>query len=242
MSVSFQGVDVPVVVVPKGTLLFRATKHLEADYVGRDLGGKLCIPPNYNVFFYYTPFAIDSVKWYDQIMNVEVCVTTADVKIVSLISPSKFTRSSRYDAKQPFLVPCDSDKLKKACFQNRNADPCFMNEFIDEHPDIVGYTSIAKEDADRLMTSIKRGKLKGYAKYIPLTTDARGFQGTPEVVLYPLTKREKEDVLIDHPEEFKGSHAYNYKHVASLNRNCADREAFMKAHAVLRDGYFTYKA
>jgi hypothetical protein len=242
-TIEFKDTEVPIIRIPKGTLLFRATKHAEMDYVGRDLGGRLCIPPNYNVFFYYTPFAIDSVNWYDQMMNIEVCVTTKELKIVSLISPSKYTRTTRYDESQPFLVPCNSDKLKKACFKSRQADPCFQNTFIEEFPDIVGYTSIAKEDADRLMAAVKRGKLKKYAKYIPLTTDDRGVEGTPEVVLYPLAKRQPDSIYIDHPESFKGNNEYNYKYVTSLNRNCDDREKFMKQHAVLKEGkYYMYKA
>lgn len=241
-TVEFNGAEVPIIIVPKGTLLFRATEHTEADYVGRDLGGRMCIPPNYNVFFYYSPYIIDSVSWYDRIMNIEVCVATTDIKIVSLISPSKYTRTSRYDAKNPFLVPCDSDKLKKACFKSRQADPCFRNEFLEEFPDIVGYTSIAKADADKLMASVKRGKLKKYAKYIPLAKDDRGIEGAPEVVLYPLVKRNPESIYIDHPESFKGNNQYNYEFVATLNRNCDDREKFMKTHAILKDGKYMYKA
>jgi len=242
-TIEFEETEIPILRIPKGTLLFRATLHEESDYVGRDLGGRLCIPPNYNVFFYYTPFAIDSVRWYNRIINVEVCVTTRELKIVSLISPSKFTRTSRFDEKQPFLLPCNSDKLKKACFKNREVDPCFRDSFIEEFPDVVGYTSIANKDAEKLMDAIKHGSLKKYAKYIPLTKDDRGIQGTPEVVLYPLTKRRTESIYIDHPESFKGSSEYNYKYITSLNRNCEDREKFMKEHAVLKEGkYYIYKS
>jgi len=242
-TIEFEGANVPIVRIPKGTLLFRATKHAEVDYVGRDLGGRLCIPPNYNIFFYYSPFVIDSVKWYDQISNIEVCKTTKEVKIVSLISPSKYTRTSRFDNKQPFLLPCNSDKLKTACFKSKQEDPCFRETFIEEFPDVVGYTSIAKQDADRLIASMKQGKLKKYAKYIPLAKDDRGIQGSPEVVLYPLTERRTESIYIDHPESFKGNNEYNYEYVASLNRSCDDREKFMKNHAVLKDGkYYMYKA
>lgn len=240
-TVEFDGKEIPVITIPKGTLLFRATHHVEADYVGRDMGhGKLCIPPNYNVFFYYTPFAIDSVKWYDQIMNIEACVTTRNIRIVSLISPSKYTRTSRFD-KEFVMTTCNSDELKKACFKSRQADPCFRNDFLEEFPDIVGYTAIAKEDADKLVAAVKRGKLKKYAKYIPLTTDDRKVEGTPEIVLYPLVKRNPESIYIDHPESFKGNNSFNYVHIASLNRNCDDRDKFMKDHAVLKDGHFQYK-
>ena len=238
--VDFEGVKVPVITIPKNTLLFRAVIHEEADYTGRDVGNRLCIPPNYNVFFYYTPFAVDSAKWYDKIQNVEVCVATQDLTIVSLISPSEFSRSSRYE-KQPFLLPCNSDKLKKACFKSRTANPCFRDSFLEAFPNIVGYTSLAKEDADDLMASVKRGSLKRYAKYIPLKKDARGVEGTPEVVLYPLTKRSTQSIYIDHPEEWKATQRFNYEHIATLNRNCEDRKVFMDKHAVLKDGKYMYK-
>jgi hypothetical protein len=237
--VEFDGEEIPTMTIPKGTLLFRATQHAESDYVGSDPDGRLCIPPNYNVFFYLTPFAIDSVKWYDRIKDIQACVVSHDIKIVSLISPSKFTRSSRYD-KQPFLIPCDSDKLKPACFKSRQADPCFRNEFLEAFPDIVGYAALAKKDADQLMLTLK-GRLKKYAKYVPLVKDSRGVEGTAEVVLYPLSRRNKESIYIDHPETFKSENDFNYKFVASLNRNCEDRERFLKEHAVLKNGRFMYK-
>ena len=239
--VEFEGTQVPIITIPKNTLLFRATEHTETDYVGRDLGkGKLCIPPNFNVFFYYTPFAIDSVKWYDKIKDIEVCVTTKDIKVVSLISPSKYTRSSRFED-QPFLLPCNSDKLKKACFKTREADPCFRDSFLEEFEDVIGWTALAKKDADQLMAAIKRGSLKKYAKYIPLVKDDRGVEGTAEVVLYPLTKRQTESIYIEHPESFKGNSDFNYRYITSLNRNCDDREKFMRQHAVLKNGMFQYK-
>jgi hypothetical protein len=238
--VEFEGVKIPVITVPKNTLLFRAVVHEEADYAGRDIGGRLCIPPNYNVFFYLTPYAIDSVKWYDKIKDVQVCRTTKDVKIVSLISPSEYTRNSRYD-KQPFLLPCNSDKLKKACFKSRRADPCFRDSFLEEFPDIVGYSSLAKNDAEALMMSIQRGRLRGYKKYIPLVKDARGVEGTAEIVLYPLSKRRTESIYIEHPEAWKASQRFNYEHIETLNRNCEDRRAFMDKHAVLKDGMYIYK-
>ena len=50
-TVEFEGAEIPIITIPKNTLLFRAVKHPEADYVGRELGGRVCIPPNYNVFF-----------------------------------------------------------------------------------------------------------------------------------------------------------------------------------------------
>lgn len=243
--VEFKGTQVPIIHIPKGTLLFRATEHTEPDYVGREVRDeskrRLCIPPNYNVFTYYTPFAIDSVKWYDRISHIEVVETTRDLKIVSLLSPSDYTRSSRFDSKQPFLLPCDSAKLKKACFKAHASDPCFANEFIEKFPDIVGFTALAKEDADRLKVSMASGILKRYKKYIPLAKDDRGVEGTPEVVLYPLTRRQPDDVFIDHPESFKARSQYNYRYITSLNRNCTDRENFMKQHAVLKGDHFEYK-
>ena len=238
--VEFEGAQVPILTIPKNTLLFRAAMNDERDYTGVDLGNKLCIPPNYNVFFYFTPFAVDSVKWYDRIQNIQVCRTTQELKIVSLISPSEYTRNSRYD-KQPFLLPCDSDQIKKSCFKSRNADPCFRDSFIQTFPNVVGYTALPKKDADALMANVKRGKLRTYAKYIPLVKDARGVEGTPEVVLYPLTKRRTESIYINHPEEWKATQRFNYEHIETLNRNCEDRKVFMDKHATLKDGMYTYK-
>jgi len=234
----FEGTEIPTITIPKNTLLFRASKHLESDFVGVDVG-RLCIPPNYNVFFYYTPFAVDSVKWYDDIANIEVCKTTRDIEVVSMISPSPFDRGSRFKD-QPFMLNCDSDKLKKTCLKGNQYDPCFRESFLEEFPQISGWTALAATDSKQLQTALK-GKLKKYKKWIPLVKDARGVEGTPEVALYPLQKRHLKDIFIDHPESFKASENFNYEFITTLSRNCDDREKFMKEHTILKDGKFQYK-
>ena len=92
------------------------------------------------------------------------------------------------------------------------------------------------------MLSIQRGRLRTYKKYIPLVKDARGVEGTAEIVLYPLTKRRTESIYIEHPEAWKASQQFNYEHIETLNRNCEDRRVFMDKHATLKDGMYIYKA
>jgi len=237
-GVKFEGTEIPTITIPKNTLLFRAAMHLESDFVGRDIGGKLCIPPNYNVFFYYTPFAVDSVKWYDKIAKIEVCKTTRDIEVVSMINPSPFDRGSRF-RDQPFMLSCDSDQLKKTCLKGKKDDPCYRESFLEEFPQISGWTALAATDAKQLQVALN-GKLKKYKKWIPLVKDKRGVEGTAEVSLYPLVKRQMKDVFIEHPESFKGSSEYNYEFITTLSRNCSDREKFMNEHAILKDGRFEY--
>ena len=235
----FEGTEIPTIIIPKNTLLFRASKHSESDFVGVDVKHKLCIPPNYNVFFYYTPFAVDSVKWYDDIRTIEVCRTTHDIEVVSMINPSPFDRGSRFKD-QPFMLNCDSDKLKKTCLNGKSTDPCFRETFLKEFPEISGWTALAATDSKQLQIALK-GKLKNYKQWIPLVKDKRGIEGTAEIALYPLIKRRTEDIFIDHPEEFKSNSTFNYEFITTLSRSCSDREKFMKDHAILKDGKFQYK-
>jgi len=230
--VKYGNTKIPVIKIPKGTLLFRAVLNPESDYEGVDN----CFPPQYNVFFYYSPFVVDGIpEWYHRIPNMQVYVTTHDLKIVSLISPSKFTRGTRLTKKQ-FMVPCN--KTRKACLQPRAYDPCFRESFLEKHPTLLGWTALGNNDVKAYKESVQKGLLGDREKYVHFVSDSRGIVGPPELAIYPLKKRYMEDI-----QPPKDTDLFNYQHIASISRNGHDLEDFMNQHAEKVEGkwYYVYK-
>ena len=229
-TVEFDGKQIRLMKIPKDTLLFRAVQHSESDFIGADVApGKLCIPVNYNVFFYTSPFVVDGVHWFDKdFPNVDVYRTPHELTIVSMIKPSSLTRSSRKEKGQ-IIEACSE---QKACLKGREYDPCFKPEFLKENPNVHGWIALTAADSREVLNAIKQGKLD--AKDIPMVEDSRGVRGPPEIALYPLKTRSLKDIFIDHPAQWKSSKQgeYNYEHVVTLKRYCADRTEFMAKHAV----------
>lgn len=240
-TIEFDGKQIRLLKIPKDTLLFRAVQHSESDFVGADVSpGKLCIPVNYNVFFYTSPFVVDGVHWFDDgFPNVDVYKTPHELTVVSLLKPSKLTRSSR---KNPGEI-IESCNLQKACLKGREYDPCFKPKFLKQYPNVHGWVALTAADSREVVNAIKQGKLD--AKDIPMVEDSRGVRGPAEIALYPLKTRSLEDVFIEHPTAWKASKQgeYNYEHVVTLARHCKDRAEFMQEHAHYnpKTGFYSMK-
>ena len=230
--------------IQKGTLLFRVVPHKEDDFTGVSIGDKKCIPPQYNVFFYFNPFITESQpRWYEFIKSMEVYELEKDVKVVLLLKPSPDTRGdSRYKTTKTktFMVTCN--KTRKSCLKGRPYDPCFEDGFIKKFPDVVGYIGVGRNDSLELKAYMKTS-LKPVIDYIQIAEDRRGVTGTPELVLYPLQHRNQKDILIENPDEWMKTQKFNYKHLKSLPQNQKDLREFIDQHTV-RDqttGYYSYK-
>jgi hypothetical protein len=236
----FNGKHIETLTVPKGTLLFRAVKNSETDLVGAHVAaGKLCIPSNYNVFFYTSPFVVDGVHWFDDgFPNVDAYVVPHDLKLVSMIKPSKLTRSSRKEKGQ--IV--ESCSVQDSCLKGREYDPCFKPEFLEQFPDVHGWIAVTAADSKEVLEAIKQKKLD--SSTITLVEDDRKVRGPPEIALYPLKTRSLTDLIIEHPEEMIASKQgeYNYKHVVTLKRHCDDRSEFLRTRAKYdnKTGFYMY--
>lgn len=223
---------IPVIKIPKGTLLFRGVTNPESDYNGVNN----CISPHYNVFFYFSPFVLDGISgWYDNIEDMQIYVASRDLRVASLLSPSKFTRKTRLTRKQ-FMVPCN--KTRKSCIPGREYDPCFRDSFMEKYPSLVGWTAIGHADIRDFKKTADTGKLGSRMKYVPFAKDARGLEGPPELALYPLKVRHKNDVIPPTDKE-----EFNYKHIKELPRKGDSLEQFMEKHARKVEGkwYYMYR-
>jgi hypothetical protein len=112
---------------------------------------------------------------------------------------------------------------------------------IKKHPEIVGITSIAKADADRLRMNLKRGKTqRRNLKYFHNAVDADGTDAPPEVAIHPMTSRPSKDVITTTEDEIEN----NYELLKTFKTD--DQEGlrnFMDKHAVYNPEtyYYVYK-
>ena len=228
---------------PKGTLLFRLVKNPEDDLRGpKRADGSRCLTPHYHVYFYPNPFmgklSID--LWSTHFDKIRMYRTTKDIKVISLLLPSKYTRVDKA-TKRTFIKRCN--KVPQGCLSKplRGYNPCFSETIIKNHPDIVGIMSIANADAQRLSTNIKRGKTqKRNLKYFHNAVDANGAEAPPEVAIHPMTVRPSKDVITTSDDEIKN----NYELLKTFKTSDEDTlRSFMDRHAVYNPEtyYYTYK-
>lgn len=99
-----KSMDLPVVDLPAGTLLFRGirlpdiskgddTRLFIRDFLGDPVGDSFCMTPVHNVFFYpfpYIPFGAHTVG--KRFNAINVYVTRKTLRVVCLISPSPMIR------------------------------------------------------------------------------------------------------------------------------------------------------
>ena len=190
------------VIIPKGTLLFRATNStydIVKDFAGLPKGrGEFCLFPNFNVFFYPYPFVSESVGKYDYTC---IYVLNNDIKLLKLIAPSPYSRDDRINAKGG-IISCDEIKDFKGCTDyGKKYDPCINFEKVKDDA-VVGMIAIAGLDAKTLKKllanledeeennnnnndSKKRHREIYYNTYYQLYKDSRGMIGVPEIILYP---------------------------------------------------------
>jgi len=204
--------EIPIVILPKGTLLFRLVKNPENDLRGYPIeNGKRCISPYIHVYFYPNPFVGEIIfnKYMHEFNeNIYVYILTRDIKILQYISPSKYIRKGT-------LPTCE--KIKQGCLplEFKNYNTCFTQEVIEKYPDVVGYIGMSRQDSSDLMENIKNEKYKQFIKYMHYTKDARGIIGIPEVAIYPLKKRLADDLIVTPSKKLVN----NYKLLKVFNRN-----------------------
>ena len=231
-----------IIILPKGTLLFRVVEDPKTDFIGVPYDGKHCIASSLNVFFYFSPFIVDGIpKWFKDFKDLHIYITTKDIRILSMINNSIYNRGSKTTG--TILTTCDT--IKSKCIKGRPYDPCFTDAFLKEYPDVMGWVAITKNDSKKFKKELKHGVLNDNEKkkYIHLVPDNRGVSGPPELALYPTTKREIEDVIIDNPDEWMKNHEFNYKHILTLKRDKKTLLEFMEKHSIYNSNtkFYTYK-
>jgi hypothetical protein len=234
--VLFKKNKVSLITIPKDTLLFRVVEDWTTDFKGVKVNGYYCVPPQYNVFFYFDPFTGGASKHWEKIKDIQVYKTTAPLKIVSLISPSKINRGSRM-TKGKVIKSCN--KTRKSCLKGRDYDPCFDEDFLQKNPSIVGSIGLGRSDTLKTNKEIENGLLTDVKDYIHVVKDMRGIEGPPELALYPFRKRYSDEVKDADMEK----EDYNYERVETLPRNKDAIKDFLAKNAerVTRKWYYRLK-
>ena len=223
------------ITLPKNTLLFRVVKDPLTDFVGPLIKDEHCLPKHYNVFFYTDPFVAEIFPEYlGDIKEVQVYKTTKDVKILSLVNPSKHTRMDRI--RSSFLVSCNKHK---GCIEGRKYDACFSDSFLKSNPDVLGWIGVQKDDGTKLKEMLKTS-LSDVSSYIHLLTDSHKHNAPPEIALYPLQERQDE-LKISNPKEWMKKKKFNYKKVISLERDHQVLKDYLDKHAKLEDYLYHIK-
>lgn len=233
---------VPLIELPKGTLLFRVVPDKTTDFTGVKVeDGSYCIPPQYNVFFYFDPFSAEIFPEYlGDIPTIEVYKLKHTVKIVSMVSPSPLTKAQRMTSKG-VIKSCN--KTRRSCLKGREYDACLSETFIEKYPSVVGWIGLGRSDSTKLMKEIKSGVLQDKTEFIHLLKDSRGVKGSPELAIYPLKERQMQDINIDNPAEWMKNQDFNFEHVVTLNRDKDTLVNFLTSRATFVDGkwYYSYK-
>lgn len=200
--------------IPKDTLLFRFVNNPEDDLRGVLLeNGTRCITPNYNVFFYPNPFvakfALEKYKDEFKTNLIHVYKLNFDIKVISLLKPSEFSRRTK-DNSKTFIKRCST--IKKGCLprQGNSYDPCLSDTIIKKYPDIVGMIAIAMSDNKNLKRNLK--KTQKLQKYFKFAEDIR-ISGIPELILHPLRSRPSKNIIIKNDDILEN----NYDHFKEFN-------------------------
>lgn len=217
-----------IIVLPKGTLLFRVVEDPKTDFIGVPYNKRRhCIASSLNIFFYFSPFIVDGIpKWYKTFQDIHVYVTTRDIKILSLINRSIYNRGSKIIGS--ILTTCDT--IKSRCVKGRAYDPCFTNTFLKKYPDVMGWVGITKNDS-KLFKESKLLSDPTMKQFVHLATDSRGVSGPPEIALYPTARRYMEDVIIDDPDKWMKEQEFNYEYIFTFKRDKKRLLSFMKNHS-----------
>ena len=199
------------IILPRGTLLFRgirSVKDLVSDYAGINTDGSFCLYENYNVFFYPYPFIANTVS--NKYSNIVFYFTRRDIKILKLISPSKYTRQDK-DSNKGGVITCS--KLPSKCgITGKDYDPCINYKLVDAN--VRGIVAIAEKDAAALQYNWNKYR-PYFNKYFTTFTDARGVHGVPEIILHPRMDNTARNEKIDDFKEWyiKNKHNLNFSHL-----------------------------
>lgn len=211
--------------IPKGTLLFRILKNQKNDMRGIPIeNDQRCLTPNFNVYFYPNPFASQLAfeKYLDKDYDpyVYVYILNKDIKVISLINPSKYSRADKY-RKGIFIKRCST--VKKGCLpRNYNSyDACLSDTIIKKFPEIVGTIAVVQKDARLLKIGLSKPKNATMRRFFKNAEDRLGTKTIPELSLHPLILRPSKDVITKEGDPLEN----NYRVIGKFDRR--DQKSIM---------------
>ena len=237
-TIPYRNTKLNIKTFPKGTLLFRLVERPIDDRRGVLLkDGTRCLTPNYNVYFYPNPFAgkMALEKWLAHYKTMTVYILTKDVKVLWLLKPSKYTRTTK-NTRKNFIKRCSL--VPKGCLPRKGEsyNPCMSDTMIAKYPDIVGMVSLSPNDAKRTRQRLPRSTRK-IRSYFKSAVDDMGIESVPEIILHPLAKRPASDVIVSDNDVLEN----NYTLLRTIPVDSIEKiTKFMDEHAVYNPDTFFY--
>jgi hypothetical protein len=217
-TIPYRRSNLIVKTIPEGTLLFRILKNQKNDMRGVPIeNDQRCLTPNFNVYFYPNPFAAQLAfeKYLDTDYDpyVYVYILNKDIKVISLINPSKYSRADKY-RKGIFIKRCST--LKKGCLpRNYNSyDACLSDTIIKKFPEIVGTIAVVQKDARLLKLGLSKPKNATMRRFFKYAEDRLGTKTIPELSLHPLILRPSKDVITKEGDPLEN----NYRVIGKFDR------------------------
>jgi hypothetical protein len=235
-TIPFDKENVNVITLPKGTVLFKGFKSLDAskmlsDYLGwyKPNGEYSYIWPDFNVFYYPYPFVIDDIN----LIGTDIIMTTnylrKDIKIILGISPSENARNDRHSSN--YLKTCSKVDVSEH-FEGLYYDPCLNPEFVEKNPDVVGSLFISGTDAKE-HKEITAKNIK-YIKYRHFFQDNNNIIGVPEIIIHPFTERHSKELKFGRKKTAtyewlsRNIDKYNYSTLSTDNHKAHSESSFKK--------------
>ena len=188
-------INLSIITIPKGTILFRKSKDINSDYCGvpqKYNKNNYLTHRDHNIFFYFYPFYSDGIDATTDEMTNKMFYLTKDIQLLNLTYPSKANRGDRHNV--------DYEDIFKSCNKIDEAlyryDPCLSDYFIEDYPDVMGMLAIAKTDAKEHLELYynKNNSEKDEALFYSVLWQDSEIKGSPEIILHPFQKRIKESL------------------------------------------------
>jgi len=188
-------INLSIITIPKGTILFRKSKDINSDYCGfpDKTSNYYTTHADLNIFFYIYPYYSDIIDATHDEMTNKMFYLTKDIQLLNLTYPAKANRGDKNNM--------DYEDVFKSCntiHKTLNAyDPCLSSWFIKQYPDVMGMLAIAETDAHdhiKLYYNKKNSKNDESLFYSVLWQDSK-IRGSPEVILHPFQKRTEQSLF-----------------------------------------------
>jgi hypothetical protein len=206
-----ESVDLPLITLPPGTVLFRGMKLATTDarafyrdYLGDPEGSIVCMRPTNNVFFYPFPVAFGAHQIGETFDLMQMVVLVHPLTVVCSISPSQWVRgvAQRYNGNAPYrrcdTFPLTCHPLTAKEKEAQTYDNCLSPEY-QVKSGTRGWMAVANLDSfnpkgQNSKSSTMSTYIRGLEARRPGAgaelaawsyTDAGRHHGFPEISVYP---------------------------------------------------------
>lgn len=250
--------------IKKGTVLFRIIlleeKAFLRDFYGKQEGtNDYCMPPNYNVFFYFNPFMSDTNLWHNgKWRKMFIYELQYDIEVLSFVKPCdvkpenypKYLREDQILEKKNILLKCNNFDFCNGLYKGIDSDYCFTLDFMKKNPNILGMINIVARDNKNLKEKIKNKKYRWITKFMYKYLNHNGEKGIPELSIYPFNKRNFNHIRTKvndaalYNNLINNRFKYNYVLKAAIDHQPFKKDElynYVNKNLIMKDGFYFFK-